>query len=66
MSILSRVELLEEAMGRQGGDAGYKIVLVKDGETCEERTIRSRKGAWPPDRIIWIKFVSAAHKASYC
>jgi hypothetical protein len=59
MSILSRVEKLEDAILRQGGDPGYKLVMIEDDETPQEAIARSGLANWAADRIILISFVKA-------
>ena len=59
MSLLSRVEKLEDAILRQGGDPGYKLVMVEDDETPQEAIVRSGLMDWSVDRILLISFVKA-------
>jgi hypothetical protein len=64
MSLLRRLEMLEDAMQRQSGDTGYKLVMVEDGEMPEEAVTRAGFTNWPADRIILISFVEADQKLS--
>jgi hypothetical protein len=64
MSLLRRLEMLEDAMQRQSGDPGYKLVMVEDGEMPEEAVTRARLTNWPANRIILISFVKADQKLS--
>jgi hypothetical protein len=64
MSLLRRLEMLEDAILRQGGDPGYKLVMVEDGEMPEEAVTRAGLTNWPADRIILISFVKADQKLS--
>ena len=57
MNLLKRLEILEAALLRRGGDSGYKIVVAKVGETPQETVTRTGLMKWPPDRIIFIIFV---------
>ena len=41
MSLLRRLEILEDAMLRQGGDPGYKLVMMKEGEMPQDAIARS-------------------------
>jgi hypothetical protein len=52
MSILSRVEKLEDAILRQGGDPGYKLVVANEGEIPQEAITRSGLMNWPADRQL--------------
>ena len=64
MSILSRVEKLEDAVLRQGGDPGYKLVMVEDDEMPQDAVKRSALMNWPADRIIFVCFVKADQQLS--
>ena len=57
MTFVRRLEVLEDAMLRQGGDGGYKLVVTKDGETPQEAFAKAELTNWPVDRIIAISFV---------
>jgi hypothetical protein len=59
MSILSRVEMLEDAMLRKEADPGYKVVFLHEGESYEEHLVRTGLVDWPSDRILVISFVGA-------
>lgn len=59
MNILRRVEMLEAAALKTRDNVGYEVVLLEKGESCEEGRIRSGLNDWPPDRIIFVSFVSA-------
>lgn len=59
MTILGRVEALEAALLKTRDDAGYKLVLLKEGESGEEGIMSSELKDWPADRIMAIRFVSA-------
>lgn len=57
MSILSRVEMLEDAMLRKDGDPGYKVVFLHEGESYEEHLVREGLSGWPADRILTVWFI---------
>jgi hypothetical protein len=59
MSLLRRLKILEDAMLRQGGDEGYQLVMMKEGEMAEDAIERCGMLDWSPDRIILISFVKA-------
>ena len=59
MSLLRRLEMLEDAMLRQSGDSGYKLVMVEDDEMLQEAIVRSELMNWPAERILLISFVKA-------
>jgi hypothetical protein len=59
MNLLRRLEILEDAILRQGGDPGYKLVMIKNDETSQDAIAREGLLDWPPDRIILISFVKA-------
>jgi hypothetical protein len=59
MTTLRRVEMLEAVLLQARDDAGYKLVLLKDGESSEEGIARSELNDWPADRTMVLKFVSA-------
>jgi hypothetical protein len=56
--------LIEDAMLRQGGDGGYKLVVTSEEETPQEAIERAELTNWPTDRIIFICFVKADQKLS--
>ncbi|SFH58850.1 hypothetical protein SAMN05216299_12730 [Nitrosospira sp. Nsp14] len=62
MSLLRRLEILEDAALRQGGDPGYKLVMIEDDEMPQEAIARSGLTNWPMDRILLISFVKANRK----
>ena len=49
MTIIRRLEKLEDAMLRQGGDDGYKLVVTSEEETPQEATKRAGLTNWPAD-----------------
>ncbi|WON72503.1 hypothetical protein [Nitrosospira sp. Is2] len=55
---------LEDAMLRQGGDGGYKLVVTSEEETPQEAIERAGLTNWPTDRIIFICFVKADQQLS--
>ena len=57
MNLVRRLEILEDAMLREGGGGGYKLVVAKDGETLEEAIARGGLINWAPNRIILVGFV---------
>jgi hypothetical protein len=59
MTIVRRLEKLEEAMLRQDGDGGYKLVFTNEGEMPQEAIERAGLSNWPRDRILLISFVRA-------
>ena len=59
MTILRRVETLEAVLPHPRDDAGYKLALLKEGESREEGILRSGLKDWPADRIMVLTFVSA-------
>jgi hypothetical protein len=59
MRLLRRLEILEDAMVRQGGDSGYKLVVTNEGQTPQEAIDRAGLINWPADRILLISFVKA-------
>jgi hypothetical protein len=59
MSLLRRLEILEDAMMRQDDDTGYKLVVTNEGEMPQDAIERSGLMSWPADRIILISFVKA-------
>jgi hypothetical protein len=63
MSLLRRLEMLEDAMLGQGNDEGYQLVMMKEGEMPQDAITRSRLTSWPRDRIILISFVKAGEKS---
>jgi hypothetical protein len=62
MTILRRVEMLEAATLKTMEDVGYKIVLLKKGESCKECIIRSGLEDSPHDKIITVTFASPNDK----
>jgi hypothetical protein len=62
MSLLRRLEKLEDAMPRHGTDEGYELVIMKEGEMPQDAIERSGLTSWPADRIILISFVRADQK----
>lgn len=60
MSLLRRLEILEDAMVRQEVDPGYKLVMVEENEMPRDAIMRSGLTTWPADRIILISFVKAS------
>lgn len=62
MTLLRRLEQLEDAMQRKGGDTGYKLVVTNEGEMPEKAVTREGLTNWPADRIIFISFVTADQK----
>ena len=65
MNILSRVGALEVKLLPKKKDTGYKIVLLQEGETRGQAIVRSGITAWPADRIISVRFVSADRGERY-
>ena len=63
MTIIRRLEKLEDAMLRQGDDNGYKLVMMDEGEMSQDAIARSGLTSWPADRIILISFVKAGQKS---
>ena len=63
MTIIRRLEKLEDAMLRQGSDDGYEHVMMKEGEMPQDAITRSGLTTWPADRIILIRFVKAGEKS---
>ena len=59
MSLLRRLEILEDAVLRPGGDPGYKLVVTNEGETPQEAVERAGLTNWPAERILLISFVKA-------
>ena len=59
MSLLRRLETLEDAMLRQGSDEGYQLVMMKEGEMLQDAITRSGLTTWRGHRIILISFVKA-------
>jgi hypothetical protein len=59
MTIIRRLEKLEDAILRQGGDDGYKLVVTSEEETRQEAIERAGLTNWPSDRILLISFVKA-------
>lgn len=57
MNFVRRLEILEDAMLRQGGDGGYKLVVAEDGETPQEAIAKAGLIDWPADRVILVGFV---------
>ena len=57
MTILKRVETLEAALIPRN-DTGYKLVLLKEGESSEEDIMGSGLKDWPAERILVLRFVS--------
>ena len=53
------MEKLEDAMLRQGGDDGYKLVVTSEEETAQEAIESAGLTNWATDRIIFICFVKA-------
>jgi hypothetical protein len=64
MTTIRRLEKLEDAMMRQGGDDGYKLVILKDDEMPQDAIARVGLKSWPADRILLISFVKAGEIAS--
>ena len=64
MNMLARVEKLETKLLPKKKDPGYKIVLMKNGETSKEAIVRAGLTDWPVSRIMLISFVAANHKPS--
>jgi len=63
MSLLRRLEILEGAMLHHGGDDGYQLVMMNEGEMPQDAIARSGLTTWPADRIILISFVNAGEKS---
>ena len=63
MSLLRRLEILEDAVLRRGGDDGYELVMMKEGEMPQDAITRFGLTTWPADRIILISFVKAGQKS---
>ena len=59
MTMIRRLEKLEDAILRQGGDGGYKLVVKSEEETPQEAIERAGLSNWPGDRILLISFVKA-------
>lgn len=59
MNILRRLEMLEAMLLKTRDDVGYKLVLLEQGESCEEGRIRSGLKDWPSNRIIAVQFIGA-------
>jgi len=59
MTMIRRLEKLENAMLRQGDDSGYKLVVMNEGEMPQDAIARSGFMNWPADRILLISFVTA-------
>lgn len=59
MNILRRVEMLEAAVGRTNDGGCYKVVMLKEGESCAEGIVREGLRDFPSDRILVIEFVGA-------
>ncbi|WON74232.1 hypothetical protein [Nitrosospira sp. Is2] len=57
-----RLEKLEDAMLRENGGPGYKLVMVEDDEMPEDAIATAGLLDWPPDRIFLISFVKADQK----
>lgn len=64
MTMIRRLEKLEDAMLRQGGDGGYKMVVTNEEETPQEAIERAGLTNWPADRILLISFVRASGERS--
>ena len=64
MTIVRRLEKLEEAILRQCGDDGYKLVVTSEEERPQEAIERAGLMNWPADRIIFICFVKADQQLS--
>ncbi len=64
MTMIRRLEKLEDAILRQGGDGGYKLVMTSEEETSQEAIERAGLMDWPTHRIIFICFVKANQKLS--
>ncbi len=64
MTIGRRLEKLENAMLRQDGDGGYKLVVKSEEETPQEAIERAGLSNWPGDRILLISFVEAGETMS--
>ncbi len=62
MTMIRRLEKLEDAILRQGGDGGYKLVVRSEEETPREAVERAGLTDWPADRILLISFVKAGQK----
>ena len=58
MTILRRVATLEAVLIQPRDDAGFKLALLKQGESREEGILRSGLKEWPADRILALRFVS--------
>lgn len=43
---------IADAMLRQSGDSGYKLIVINEGETPPDALVRSRLKNWPAGRII--------------
>ena len=56
---ISRLEMLESTMLRQGGDAGYKLVTIEDDESPQDAIARFGLMNWPVDRILLVSFIKA-------
>ena len=64
MTIIRRLEKLEDAILRQGGDDGYKVVVTSEEETAQEAIEKAGLMDWPTDRIIFICFVKPDQQLS--
>jgi hypothetical protein len=62
MTIIRRLEKLEDAILRQGGDDGYKLIFTTEEESRQEAIERAGLTNWPADRILLVSFVKAHEK----
>ena len=58
MNLTKRIEAVEEALAKQSGESGIKVLLLRDGET--EQQARERMGLtdWR-GQALCVVFVSA-------
>ena len=64
MTMIRRLEKLEDAILRQGGDGSYKLVVKSEEETPQDAIERAGLSNWPEDRVLLISFVKADQKLS--
>ena len=65
MTILRRGETPEAMLLPKHKDAGYKIVLMNDGEILREAITRAMLADWPVSKIWLICFVSASSNLAF-
>lgn len=63
MTLIRRLEKLEDATVRQEVDPGYKLVMVEEDEMPQDAIERAGLTDWPGGRIILISFVKAGQKS---